>query len=141
MYLRNYLKFCATLTLILSLYSHAVTINMRDADIRAFISDISSLTGKTFIVDPRINAKITIISREDLSIDEAYEVMLSVLAVHGYAAVEQDNATKIVPEIIGRQAFNTFPRSNSPADSFVTDIIKPKFASVNSLISEVLSFM
>ena len=70
MYLRNYLKFCATLTLTLSLYSHAVTINMRDADIRAFISDISSLTGKTFIVDPRINAKITIISREDLSIDE-----------------------------------------------------------------------
>ena len=135
MYLRNYLKFCATLTLIFSLYSHAVTINMRDADIRAFISDISSLTGKTFIVDPRINAKITIISREDLSIDEAYEVMLSVLAVHGYAAIEQDNATKIVPEISGRQAFNTFPRSNSPADSFVTDIIKPKFASVNSLIS------
>ena len=100
MYLRNYLKFCATLTLIFSLYSHAVTINMRDADIRAFISDISSLTGKTFIVDPRINAKITIISREDLSIDEAYEVMLSVLAVHGYAAIEQDNATKIVLSLI-----------------------------------------
>ena len=70
---------------------------MRDADIRAFISDISSLTGKTFIVDPRINAKITIISREDLSIEEAYEVFLSVLAVHGYTAVEQDNATKIIP--------------------------------------------
>ena len=108
---------------------------MRDADIRAFISDISSLTGKTFIVDPRINAKVTIISREDLSIEEAYEVMLSVLAVHGYSAIEQDNATKIVPEITGRRAFNSFSRPNSPSDKLVTDIIRPKFAAVNSLIS------
>ena len=103
MYLRNYLKFCATLTLIFSLYSHAVTINMRDADIRSFLSDISSLTGKTFIVDPRINAKITIISREDLSIDEAYEVMLC-FSRAWICCYRTDNATKIVPEISGRQA-------------------------------------
>ena len=135
MTLRNYLKFYSTLLIIFSLYSQSVTINMRDADIRAFISDISSLTGKTFIVDPRINAKVTIISREDLSIEEAYEVMLSVLAVHGYSAIEQDNATKIVPEITGRRAFNSFSRPNSPSDKLVTDIIRPKFAAVNSLIS------
>ena len=135
MTLRNYLKFYSSLLIIFSLYIQSVTINMRDADIRAFISDISSLTGKTFIVDPRINAKVTIISREDLSIEEAYEVMLSVLAVHGYSAIEQDNATKIVPEITGRQAFNSFSRPNSPSDKLVTDIIRPKFAAVNSLIS------
>ena len=135
MTLRNYLKFYSSLLIIFSLYSQSVTINMRDADIRASISDISSLTGKTFIVDPRINAKVTIISREDLSIEEAYEVMLSVLAVHGYSAIEQDNATKIVPEITGRQAFNSFSRPNSPSDKLVTDIIRPKFAAVNSLIS------
>ena len=62
-------------------------------------------------------------------------MMLSVLAVHGYSAIEQDNATKIVPEITGRQAFNSFPRPNSPSDKLVTDIIRPKFAAVNSLIS------
>ena len=108
---------------------------MRDADLRAFISDISSLTGKTFIIDPRINAKITIISQEDLSIDEAYEVFLSVLAVNGYTAIEQDNATKIVPEISGRQAVNSFLRSNTPTDNYVTDIVRPNSASVTSLIS------
>ena len=135
MFLRNCLKFCSVLTLIFSLASQAVTINMRDADLRAFISDISSLTGKTFIIDPRINAKITIISQEDLSIDEAYEVFLSVLAVNGYTAIEQDNATKIVPEISGRQAVNLFLRSNTPTDNYVTDIVRPNSASVNSLIS------
>ena len=135
MFLRNCLKFCSVLTLIFSLASQAVTINMRDADLRAFISDISSLTGKTFIIDPRINAKITIISQEDLSIDEAYEVFLSVLAVNGYTAIEQDNATKIVPEISGRQAVNSFLRSNTPTDNYVTDIVRPNSASVTSLIS------
>ena len=135
MFLRNCLKFCSVLTLIFSLASQAVTINMRDADLRAFISDISSLTGKTFIIDPRINAKITIISQEDLSIDEAYQVFLSVLAVNGYTAIEQDNATKIVPEISGRQAVNLFLRSNTPTDNYVTDIVRPNSASVNSLIS------
>ena len=135
MFLRNCLKFCSVLTLIFSLASQAVTINMRDADLRAFISDISSLTGKTFIIDPRINAKITIISQEDLSIDEAYEVFLSVLAVNGYTAIEQDNATKIVPEISGRQAVNLFLRSNTPTDNYVTDIVRPNSASVTSLIS------
>lgn len=135
MFLRNFLKFCSVLTLIFSLASQAVTINMRDADLRAFISDISSLTGKTFIIDPRINAKITIISQEDLSIDEAYEVFLSVLAVNGYTAIEQDNATKIVPEISGRQAVNSFLRSNTPTDNYVTDIVRPNSASVTSLIS------
>ena len=135
MFLRNCLKFCSVLTLIFSLASQAVTINMRDADLRAFISDISSLTGKTFIIDPRINAKITIISQEDLSIDEAYEVFLSVLAVNGYTAIEQDNATKIVPEISGRQAVNSFLRSNTPTDNYVTDIVRPNSASVTSLLS------
>ena len=135
MFLGNCLKFCSVLTLIFSLASQAVTINMRDADLRAFISDISSLTGKTFIIDPRINAKITIISQEDLSIDEAYEVFLSVLAVNGYTAIEQDNATKIVPEISGRQAVNSFLRSNTPTDNYVTDIVRPNSASVTSLIS------
>ena len=52
--------------------------------------DISYYSGKTFIIDPRVNANVTVVSNEDLSIDEAYEVFLSVLSVHGFSAVEQD---------------------------------------------------
>lgn len=121
--------------LIISSSIFGVTINMRDADLKSFISDISSITGKTFIVDPRVNAKITIISREDISIDEAYEVFLSVLSVHGYSAVDQENAIKIVPAINGRQSFTTLMSPKSPEDQFVTDILKPKYTSASALIS------
>ena len=77
---------------------------MRDADIKSFVSDIASLTGKSFVVDPRVKANVTVISRDDLTIEEAYEIFLSVLSVHGFTAVEQANAVKIVPAQWGGKA-------------------------------------
>src|SRR5688572_12578326 len=52
-------------------------LNMRDADIRAFISDVSMLTGKTFVVDPRVQGKVTVISQEQLSGDDIFALFLS----------------------------------------------------------------
>ena len=79
-------KNCCAYALVFGLSSSlwSVTINMRDADIKSFVSDISSLTGKTFVVDPRVKANVTVISRDDLTIEEAYEIFLSVLSVHGF---------------------------------------------------------
>ena len=107
---------------------------MRDADIKSFVSDISSLTGKTFVVDPRVKANVTVISRDDLSIEEAYEIFLSVLSVHGFTAVEQDNAVKIVPASMGRQSFTQVAKPSSPEDALVSTIVRPKQTSANALI-------
>ena len=129
-------KNCCAYALILGLSSSlwSVTINMRDADIKSFVSDISSLTGKTFVVDPRVKANVTVISRDDLSIEEAYEVFLSVLSVHGFTAVEQDNAVKIVPASMGRQSFTQVAKPSSPEDALVSTIVRPKQTSANALI-------
>ena len=129
-------KNCCAYALILGLSSSlwSVTINMRDADIKSFVSDISSLTGKTFVVDPRVKANVTVISRDDLSIEEAYEVFLSVLSVHGFTAVEQDNAVKIVPASIGRQSFTQVAKPSSPEDALISTIVRPKQTSANALI-------
>ena len=107
---------------------------MRDADIKSFVSDISSLTGKTFVVDPRVKANVTVISRDDLSIEEAYEIFLSVLSVHGFTAVEQENAVKIVPASMGRQSFTEVSKPVSPEDALVSTIIRPSQTSANALI-------
>ena len=129
-------KNCCAYALILGLSSSlwSVTINMRDADIKSFVSDISSLTGKTFVVDPRVKANVTVISRDDLSIEEAYEIFLSVLSVHGFTAVEQDNAVKIVPASMGRQSFTQVAKPSSPEDALVSTIVRPKQTSANALI-------
>ena len=56
-----------------------ITLNLKDADIRALISTVSKFTGKNFIIDPRVKAKVTVISANTLSPEEVYEVFLSVL--------------------------------------------------------------
>ena len=65
--------------------SHQIT--MQQADIRAFIDDVSMVTGRTFIVDPRVQGKVTISSDETLSRDEVFEVFKDVMRVHGYTLI------------------------------------------------------
>jgi len=80
-----------------------ITLNLKDADIRALISTVSKFTGKNFIIDPRVKAKITVVSSETLTPEEVYEVFLSILQVHGYAAVPTGSVIKIVPEVNAKQ--------------------------------------
>ena len=67
---------------------HSAQINMRDADIRAFASDMAKISNKTIVLDPRVKGNVTVVSNQDLDAGEAYAVFLSVLRVHGYAAIE-----------------------------------------------------
>lgn len=72
------------LTPVFAQSGHVIT--MQDADIRAFIDDVSMVTGKTFLVDPRVQGKVTISSEQTLSSKEVFEVFKDVMRVHGYAA-------------------------------------------------------
>ncbi|MCW9004173.1 MAG: type II secretion system protein GspD, partial [Gammaproteobacteria bacterium] len=84
-------------------FAEQITLNLKEADIRALISTVSRFTGKNFIVDPRVKAKVTVVSAKTMSEKEVYEVFLSVLQVHGYAAVPVGNIIKIVPEVNAKQ--------------------------------------
>lgn len=68
---------------------HVIT--MQEADIRAFIDDVSMVTGRTFLIDPRVQGKVTISSDERLSKAEVFEVFKDVMRVHGYTLIR--NAT------------------------------------------------
>lgn len=74
-----------------------LTINFREADIRAVMESVAEITGRSFILDPRVQGKITIIAPESLDSDMLYEVILSALQVHGFQAVEDGSVTRIVP--------------------------------------------
>lgn len=80
-----------------------VTLNLKDADINALVASISEITGKNFIVDPRVKGKVSVISSQPMDEEEIYKVFLSVLAVHGYAAIPGENVTKIVPSAGAKQ--------------------------------------
>jgi len=101
-----------------------ITLNLKEADIRALISTVSKFTGKNFVVDPRIKAKVTVVSAKTMSEDEVYEVFLSILQVHGYAAVPVGNIIKIVPEVNAKQGPLPLVKGNKPdGDQFITRVL------------------
>ncbi len=119
----------ALLLLVLSVPGAAVetaTLNLKDADIRALIDTVASVTGKNFIIDPRVKAKVTVVSSQPMAADELYQVFLSILQVHGFAAVPVGDVIKIVPDVNAKQGpvptADTTPR-RTPGDQLVTRVI------------------
>ncbi len=75
-----------------------VTLNMKGADINAVIATVAEVTGRNFIVDPRVKGKVTIISSKTMDEQEIYQVFLAILDVHGFTAVPAGNVIKILPD-------------------------------------------
>ncbi len=113
-----------------------ITLNLKDADIRALISTVSKFTGKNFIIDPRVKAKVTVVSANTLTPEAVYEVFLSVLQVHGYAAVPTGSVIKIVPEVNAKQG--PLPLSGSKDtfadDELITKIIRLDHVPASQLV-------
>jgi general secretion pathway protein D len=62
-------------------------LNMRDADIRAFIQDAARVTGRTFVIDPRVQGKVSVVTDRALSRSEYFEVFLATLRANGLMAI------------------------------------------------------
>ncbi|WP_369857029.1 type II secretion system secretin GspD [Candidatus Thalassolituus haligoni] len=73
-------------------------INLKEADIGAFISQVADITGKSFVVDPRVKGKVNVLTSEAMDSNGVYELFLSVLQVHGYAAVPAGDVVLIVQQ-------------------------------------------
>src|ERR1035438_1837981 len=80
-----------------------ITPNYKDADLGQIIQAVSEVTGKNFIVDPRVNAKVTMLSATPMSAAAFYEAFLAVLQVYGYVAVPAGRVIKIIPNPDARE--------------------------------------
>lgn len=79
-------------------------INLKDADISALVSEMAEITGKNFVVDPRLKGNVTVISTREMSAGELYELFQSVLSINGFAAVPSGPVIKILPDTNARQS-------------------------------------
>ncbi|MCD8523122.1 MAG: type II secretion system secretin GspD [Saccharospirillaceae bacterium] len=73
-------------------------INLKEADIGAFISQVADITGKSFVVDPRVKGKVNVLSSEAMNKEGVYELFLSVLQVQGYVAVPAGDVILVVQQ-------------------------------------------
>jgi general secretion pathway protein D len=114
----------------------AITPNYKDADLGQIIEAVSAVTGKNFIVDPRVKAQVTMLSSTPMSPAAFYEAFLSILQVHGFVAVPSGKVIKIIPDANARQVpGNDLPsRVSSTSDEIVTQIIAVKNVSAAQLV-------
>jgi len=99
-------------------------ITMQQADIRAFINNVSIVTGKTFIVDPRVQGKVTISSEQSISKAEVFEVFKDVMRVHGYTLVRTQTGDYRITLIQGAAQDAPFTEGSGINGRFATTIIK-----------------
>jgi len=113
-----------------------ITPNYKDADLSQIIQAVSEVTGKNFIIDPRVNAKVTMLSSTPMSPSAFYEAFLAVLQVYGYVAVPAGKVIKIVPNTDERQLpSDDLPNSvSATSDALVTQIIEIKNISATALV-------
>jgi general secretion pathway protein D len=113
------------------------SVAMREVDIRAFIEDVSNATGRTFIVDPRVNGKVTVMAHQSLSARELFDVFMTTLRVHGFVAVPTANgAYRIIPDSVA--AREPSAPSAGPSDNrYVSQVFTLHFADAESVAAAI----
>jgi general secretion pathway protein D len=113
-----------------------ITPNYKDADIRQVIEAVGEITGKNFVLDPRVKAQVTMLSSTPMTPDAFYEAFLSILQVYGFVAVPSGNLIKILPDANARQVPGNDARSSDRqnADDIVTQVLSIKNVAAAQLV-------
>ncbi|MFV5454372.1 type II secretion system secretin GspD [Acinetobacter towneri] len=134
----------APLVAMVSTASHAQTwkINLRDADLTAFINEVADITGKNFAVDPRVRGNVTVISNKALNKNEVYDLFLGVLNVNGVVAIPSGNTIRLVPDSNVKSSGIPYDgRQNARGDQIVTRVIWLENTNANDIIPALRPLM
>ena len=100
------------------------TLNVRDADIRAFIQDAARVTGRTFIIDNRVQGKVSVVTDRPLSRSEYFEIFLSTLRANGLVAVPAPGGAYRIQPADGAAGQPSGVGRAANRNSFVTEVFR-----------------
>lgn len=129
-------------TLVSAVNGQPSKLNLEDASLQSLVATVAEITGKNFVLDPRVQeVTVNVISNQEMNPEQIYDLFLSVLRVHGFSAVPSGNVIKIVPDAEGLR--DAIPSSSSNAssssaglggDQLVTQVIEVKHVSAAQLV-------
>ncbi|WP_088184090.1 type II secretion system secretin GspD [Sphingobium sp. Z007] len=100
------------------------TLNVRDADIRAFIQDAARVTGRTFIIDNKVQGKVSVVTDRPLSRSEYFEIVLSTLRANGLVAVPAPGGAYRIQPADGAAGQPSAVGRGASRNSFVTEVFR-----------------
>jgi len=110
-------------------------LNMKDADIRAFVTQVADITGYSFVIDPRVQGKVTVLSSAPMNKDQIYDLFLAVLGVHGFTAIPGEEVIKVVQQVDAKQSAESLDRfAITPSEQLITRVIQVDNANALELV-------
>lgn len=119
----------------------------RDQEIRVLIDQVREITGKTFIVDQKVNGRATILSDEAKTADEIYEMFLAVLQINGFTAIDDGNGLTRITVAADAKMLDSGVESSAndivegPRGEVVTRIVEIKNTAANELVAVLRPFV
>ncbi len=111
-----------------------ISLNFVNADIEEVVKTVSHITGKNFLMDPRVKGTINIVSASPVPAPLAYDILLSALRMQGFAAVESGGVTKVMPEADAKLHIGTSSDTRSSGDKLVTRVYMLKNESAAQMV-------
>jgi general secretion pathway protein D len=115
-----------------------VTINFVNADIEGVVKAVSEITGKNFVLDPRVKGTVNIVSARPIPRALVYDVFLSALRLQGYAAVEDRGVVKIIPEADAKlhqgRSVGPAERARASGDLIQTEVFTLRYESAAQIM-------
>ena len=111
-----------------------VSLNFVNADIEEVVKAVSLMTGRNFLIDPRVKGTVNIVSSTPIPASLAYDILLSALRLQGFAAVESGGITKVMPEAEAKLHIGSASDSRGSGDKLVTRVYILKYESAAQLV-------
>ncbi|MCM2264523.1 MAG: type II secretion system secretin GspD [Desulfuromonadales bacterium] len=117
-----------------------VTLDFREIELTDLIQTISELTGKNFLYDDTVKGKVTVVSPEEMTIDEAYQLFQTVLGVKGFTVVPSGKVNKIVP-VKGAKESNLpiVTDEQKPTEQYITRLLRLENLDAATIADNVLA--
>ncbi|SEA62893.1 general secretion pathway protein D [Desulfuromusa kysingii] len=118
-----------------------ISLDIKDIEITELIKTISELTGKNFLFDESVKGKVTIVTPEVMTLDEIYQLFLTVLNVKGYTLIPSGKVNKIVSVKNARQENLPlrYSSAGSNSEQFITRLVRLDYLDVDTVANSVLA--
>ncbi|CAG2160258.1 type II secretion system secretin GspD [Cupriavidus numazuensis] len=113
-----------------------VVLNFVNADLDSVVKAVGQATGKNFVIDPRVKGTVNLVTEQPVSRAQALETLGSVLRMQGYAMVESNGFTKVVPEADAKLQGSPIVvgGGGGRGDQVVTQVFRLNYESANNLV-------
>lgn len=115
--------------------STGLDLDMKDADIRTLIEWVADQTGKNIVIDPRVKGKVTVVTSEAIPAEDLNQLLSSVLSVHGFALIKENNVYKVVPETDAKSSSLPVNEQHATAGDNVVKLFKLNNVSATQLVN------